>query len=148
MKFPSSPFQPAGPRTSRRIRNVRDRLRRSVVLAACLTVASSGASFGAAGLDALYALLHERHVAFDTNVVAEAAVLGALRAIDPRAAILAAEEATCMDTGETVLKREEWAEGIGRGMTRNYRLRERFPPKQRTDDRFMHLFAMSIGAGK
>jgi digeranylgeranylglycerophospholipid reductase len=43
---------------------------------------------------------------------------------------------------------QAWAEGIGRGMARNYRLRARFPPEQRMDERFMHLFALSIGAAK
>jgi digeranylgeranylglycerophospholipid reductase len=43
---------------------------------------------------------------------------------------------------------QAWAEGIGREMARNYRLRARFPPEQRTDERFMHLFALSIDAGK
>jgi len=43
---------------------------------------------------------------------------------------------------------QEWALGIGRDMARNYRLRARFPPEQRLDERFMHLFAISIGAAK
>jgi digeranylgeranylglycerophospholipid reductase len=43
---------------------------------------------------------------------------------------------------------QAWADDIGREMARNYRLRARFPPEQRTDERFMHLFALSIGAGK
>jgi digeranylgeranylglycerophospholipid reductase len=43
---------------------------------------------------------------------------------------------------------QAWADGIGRTMARNYRLRARFPPDERTDERFMHLFALSIGAGK
>ncbi len=43
---------------------------------------------------------------------------------------------------------QEWAAGIGRDMARNYRLRARFPPDRRTDERFMHLFAITIGASK
>jgi digeranylgeranylglycerophospholipid reductase len=43
---------------------------------------------------------------------------------------------------------QAWADGIGRTMARNYRLRARFPPDERTDERFMHLFALSIGAAK
>jgi len=43
---------------------------------------------------------------------------------------------------------QEWAAGIGRQMARNYRLRARFPPEQRVGERFLHLFAMTIGAGK
>lgn len=41
----------------------------------------------------------------------------------------------------------EWAATIGRRMARNYRLRARFPPQQRVGERFMRLFAVSIGAG-
>jgi len=52
------------------------------------------------------------------------------------------------DTSQANLQRyqAEWAAGIGRDMARNYRLRARFPAKQRTDERFVHLFALSIGA--
>jgi digeranylgeranylglycerophospholipid reductase len=54
------------------------------------------------------------------------------------------------DVSSAALKPYEqaWADGIGRTMARNYRLRARFPPNERTDERFMHLFALSIGAGK
>ncbi len=40
----------------------------------------------------------------------------------------------------------EWAGGTGRRMARNYRLRARFPPQHRVGERFMRLFAVSIGA--
>jgi len=39
-----------------------------------------------------------------------------------------------------------WQRGRGREMARNYRLRARFPPEQRTAERFVQLFALSIGA--
>ena len=66
------------------------------------------------------------------------------------AARIIAEAISAGDTSRAALQRyqHEWADGIGRAMARNYRLRARFPPEQRTDERFMHLFAMSIGAGK
>jgi digeranylgeranylglycerophospholipid reductase len=66
------------------------------------------------------------------------------------AARVIAEAIEAGDVSQAALRlyEQEWDEGIGRGMARNYRLRARFPPEQRTDDRFMHLFAMSIGAGK
>jgi len=65
--------------------------------------------------------------------LAAGVIAAALRAGDvSRAALLPYEQA--------------WAGGIGRDMARNYRLRARFPPEQRTDERFMRLFALAIGA--
>ena len=66
------------------------------------------------------------------------------------AAQVVAEAIHAGDTSSASLRRyqTQWAEGIGRTLERNYRLRVRFPSDQRADDRFMHLFAMAIGAGK
>lgn len=66
------------------------------------------------------------------------------------AARVIAEAIGSGDTSQEALRlyEQQWTEGVGRAMARNYRLRARFPPEQRTDDRFMHLFALSIGAGK
>lgn len=66
------------------------------------------------------------------------------------AARVAAEAIAAGDVSRAALSRyeQEWAAGIGRQMVRNYRLRARFPPAQRVGDRFLHLFAMTIGAGK
>jgi digeranylgeranylglycerophospholipid reductase len=43
---------------------------------------------------------------------------------------------------------EAWHAGIGRRMAWNYRLRARFPPAERLGERFLRVFAMSIGAGE
>jgi digeranylgeranylglycerophospholipid reductase len=61
-----------------------------------------------------------------------------------------AEAVRAGDVSQTALRpyEQHWAEGIGREMARNYRLRTRFPPEQRMDERFVHLFALSIGAAK
>ncbi len=66
------------------------------------------------------------------------------------AAEVAAQAIAAGDVSRSRLRRyeEEWAAGIGRRMTRNYRLRARFPPDERVSEHFMHLFALSIGAGK
>jgi digeranylgeranylglycerophospholipid reductase len=65
------------------------------------------------------------------------------------AAEVAAEAIGAGDVSRTFLARYEqrWSAGIGRQMRRNYRLRARFPPDQRVSERFMRLFALSIGAG-
>jgi len=54
------------------------------------------------------------------------------------------------DMGRGALRSYEqaWQDGIGRDMARNYRLRVRFPPNERLSERFLRVFAMSIGAGK
>jgi len=66
------------------------------------------------------------------------------------AAKVAAEAISAGDVSWASLHRyeQEWAAGIGRRMARNYRLRARFPPAQRAGERFMRLFALTIGAGK
>ena len=66
------------------------------------------------------------------------------------AARVAAEAIAMGDVGHQTLSRYDkaWREGIGRRMERNYRLRSRFPPDQRSSERFLRVFAMSIGAGK
>lgn len=66
------------------------------------------------------------------------------------AAGVIAEALRAGDPSRSCLQRyeQDWAKGIGRDMVRNYRLRSRFPPEQRTDERFMRLFALSIGAAK
>nr|MBC7246091.1 geranylgeranyl reductase family protein [Chloroflexota bacterium] len=66
------------------------------------------------------------------------------------AAKVAAEAIAAGDVSRQRLSRyeQEWAAGIGREIARNYRLRARFPPEQRVGERFLHLFALSIGAGK
>ena len=38
---------------------------------------------------------------------------------------------------------EAWRRSVGRKMRRNYRLREKFPPGQRTDERFVRAFALA-----
>jgi digeranylgeranylglycerophospholipid reductase len=66
------------------------------------------------------------------------------------AAQVAAEAIVEGDVSRARLRRYEelWTAGIGRRMTRNYRLRARFPADERVGERFMHLFALSIGVGK
>jgi digeranylgeranylglycerophospholipid reductase len=61
-----------------------------------------------------------------------------------------AEAVAADDVSAAALRpyQQAWAEGIGREMVRNYRLRARFPPEQRTGERFMRLFALSIGGAK
>jgi len=40
---------------------------------------------------------------------------------------------------------QEWERTIGRKLQRNYRLREKFSPVQRTDERFVRAFALAAG---
>jgi digeranylgeranylglycerophospholipid reductase len=51
------------------------------------------------------------------------------------------------DASAEFLSRYErvWQLEMGRKMARNYRLRERFPPGQRTDERFARAFALAVG---
>lgn len=51
------------------------------------------------------------------------------------------------DTSAQLLSDYErlWQRHIGRKMVRNYRLRERFPPDRRTDERFVRAFALAVG---
>jgi len=63
------------------------------------------------------------------------------------AATVAVEAIANGDTSTTSLERyeEEWNRTVGRKMQRNYRLRERFPPEQRANKRFVHAFALAAG---
>jgi digeranylgeranylglycerophospholipid reductase len=40
---------------------------------------------------------------------------------------------------------QEWRRSTGRKMARNYRLRQRFPPAQRDDERFVNAFVLAAG---
>jgi digeranylgeranylglycerophospholipid reductase len=62
------------------------------------------------------------------------------------AAQVAAEAIAAGDTSAHFLSRYEgaWQRDLGRKMARNYRLRERFPPGQRTDRRFVRAFALAV----
>jgi digeranylgeranylglycerophospholipid reductase len=40
---------------------------------------------------------------------------------------------------------QEWRSTTGRKMARNYRLRQRFPPAQRDDERFVNAFVLAAG---
>ncbi len=61
------------------------------------------------------------------------------------AAQVAAGAIAAGDTSAAFLCRydERWAQGTGRKMQRNYRLRQRFPPRERTDERFLQAFALA-----
>jgi len=61
------------------------------------------------------------------------------------AAEASTEAITGDDTSATVLSHYEqaWHRTIGRKMQRNYRLREKFPPARRHDDRFVRAFALA-----
>ncbi|MGD8244292.1 MAG: geranylgeranyl reductase family protein [Anaerolineae bacterium] len=63
------------------------------------------------------------------------------------AAKVAAEAIAAGDTSAEYLDRygRAWRRDIGRKMARNYRLRERYPPGQRTDQRFVRAFALAVG---
>jgi len=63
------------------------------------------------------------------------------------AARVAVEAIAAGDTSASFLSRYEdaWHRSVGRKMRRNYRLREKFPPTQRTDERFVRAFAMAVG---
>jgi digeranylgeranylglycerophospholipid reductase len=75
--------------------------------------------------------------------IASAMVAGRL------AARVAAEAIASRDVTRAGLSpyEQQWRGGIGRRMARNYRLRARFPPQERVGERFMRLFALTIGAG-
>jgi digeranylgeranylglycerophospholipid reductase len=62
------------------------------------------------------------------------------------AARVAVEAIAAGDTSASFFSRYEdaWHRSVGRKMRRNYRLRERFPPTQRTDERFVRAFAMAV----
>ena len=63
------------------------------------------------------------------------------------AAEVAAEALAGGDTSAAFLARyrERWQAGTGRKMQRNYRLRAAFPPERRSDERFVHAFALAAG---
>ena len=63
------------------------------------------------------------------------------------AAEVAAAALAAGDTSAGFLGRyeERWNRGVGRKMRRNYRLREKFPPGERTDERFVRAFALAVG---
>jgi digeranylgeranylglycerophospholipid reductase len=61
------------------------------------------------------------------------------------AARIAVEAIVCGDTSAGFLARyeEQWQATAGRKLQRNYRLREKFPPARRADERFVHAFALA-----
>jgi digeranylgeranylglycerophospholipid reductase len=61
------------------------------------------------------------------------------------AASVAVEAIAAGDTSSTFLDRyhEQWKRSIGHKNLRNYRLRAKFPPEQRTDERFVRAFALA-----
>jgi digeranylgeranylglycerophospholipid reductase len=63
------------------------------------------------------------------------------------AAQVAAEAIAAGDTSAAFLARyqEQWQASVGRKMQRNYRLRERFAPEARADERFVRAFALAVG---
>lgn len=63
------------------------------------------------------------------------------------AAQVAVEAIAAGDTSAGFLGRYEegWRRSVGRKMERNYRLRQRFPPAQRADERFVRAFALAAG---
>ncbi len=63
------------------------------------------------------------------------------------AAEVAVEAITLGDTSRGFLSRytERWNSSLGRKMKRNYRLRMKFPPEKRHDERFLRAFALAVG---
>jgi digeranylgeranylglycerophospholipid reductase len=61
------------------------------------------------------------------------------------AAQVAVEAVASGDTSATFLGRyeEQWQASTGRKLQRNYRLRQRFSPTQRTDEHFVRAFALA-----
>jgi digeranylgeranylglycerophospholipid reductase len=96
-----------------------------------------------------------------TSVVADGLLLvgDAARQVDPLtgggivnamaagrlAAEVAVEAVAAGDTSARFLGRyqERWSQTVGRKIQRNYRLRERFPPAERADERFVRAFALA-----
>ena len=60
---------------------------------------------------------------------------------------VAAEALAAGDTSAAFLARyaERWQASIGRKLQRNHRLRMRFAPAERADQRFLHAFALAVG---
>jgi digeranylgeranylglycerophospholipid reductase len=63
------------------------------------------------------------------------------------AAEVAAEAIVLGDTKRGVLSQyvDRWNASLGRKMARNYRLRMKFPPRDRHDERFLRAFALAVG---
>ncbi len=63
------------------------------------------------------------------------------------AALVAVEALAAGDTSAAFLGRyeDEWQRSAGRRMARNHRLRQRFPPGQRADARFVRAFSLAAG---
>ncbi len=63
------------------------------------------------------------------------------------AAEVAAEAIVSGDTSCEFLSKytKRWDDSLGRKMKRNYRLRMKFPPGERTNERFMRAFALAVG---
>jgi digeranylgeranylglycerophospholipid reductase len=61
------------------------------------------------------------------------------------AATVAVEAIAAGDSSAAFLSRyqEQWNRSTGHKNLRNYRLRAKFPPEQRTDERFVHAFALA-----
>jgi len=61
------------------------------------------------------------------------------------AAQVAVEAIASDDTSATFLSRyeEQWSASTGRKLQRNYRLRQKFPPTQRTDEHYVRAFALA-----
>ncbi len=61
------------------------------------------------------------------------------------AAQVAVEAIAAHDTSAGFLSRypQRWHRAAGRKLERNYRLREKFPPNERIDERFLHAFALA-----
>lgn len=71
-------------------------------------------------------------------------ILNAMKA-GKLAASVAVEAITGRDTSAAFLSRyqEQWERSTGHKNLRNYRLRAKFPPEQRTDERFVRAFALA-----
>ena len=61
------------------------------------------------------------------------------------AAQVAVDAIAARDVSANFLSRyaDEWRKTRGSKMERNYRLREKFPPQRRTDERFVHAFMLA-----
>jgi digeranylgeranylglycerophospholipid reductase len=61
------------------------------------------------------------------------------------AAQVAVESVAAGDASASFLSRyeEQWNQSVERKLQRNYRLREKFPPRQRVDERFVRAFALA-----
>jgi len=73
-------------------------------------------------------------------------IVNAMRA-GKLAAEVAVEAIAASDTSASSLGHYQgaWQRSLGRKMRRNYRLRDKFPPGRRTDERFVRAFALATG---